>query len=316
MPLLEVFDLHAEFARTSREGGGVRGMSLRVDEREFVVLLGRSGSGKSVTLLSILGLLSDPPGITRGHVRYRGRSILPEIAVRDRRGRVSLRAWARFRRAHQRLLREHARHEIALVQQDPTGALDPQATIGSQLLLTARASGRTWNPREARDRALAALGAAGLPDPEGAFRSYPDELSGGMCQRAVIAMALLPEPSLLFADEPTSSLDASARLDVLDRLAELSRRRGLATLLVTHDIGIALSYATRIIVVAEGAVAEEGPVDRFRRAASARGYDGWVVAGVPAEVPDRGEVERDTPLSASAEALLDAAIALRGGSRR
>jgi ABC-type dipeptide/oligopeptide/nickel transport system ATPase component len=318
MALLDVFDLAASFRGRNlegdrvAEGGGVFGVSFHVDEREFVVLLGPSGSGKSVTLLSILGLLSDPPGITRGRVRYRGRSILPEVAEHFGRRVPSGRRWMRFRRAHLALLAPYRGREMALVQQDPVGSLDPQRSIGSQLLTTARASRPDWDSSLARARALEVLRDVGLGEPERVYASYPDELSGGQCQRAVLALALLPEPSLLFADEPTSALDASSRLDVLDRLASLGRARGLATLLVTHDIGVALSYATRIIVIERGAVVEEGPVSRFRKAALQRGYDGWVASSLSREVTGSASDAREPPIAPATEALLEAAKSLRG----
>lgn len=285
--LLEVRNLAVAFEGDEAGAGAVRDVSFDVRRGEFLSLVGRSGSGKSVSLASVLGLVGDPPGIMAGSIRWRGRDIVPDpTRYLDGAGRRSHPRWARFRHDHDRLLADVRGREIGLVLQDPFASLDPQATIEEQMRLTLRHNAPEHLAGDLTARLEGWLDRVGLSDPGRVLRRYPGELSGGMCQRAMLAIVLCTSPTLLLADEPTSALDATVQLEVLELLAGLNRDEGLAILLVTHEIGVALRYADRLHVVSEGATVESGTPDELRARAA------------------RDEVDPAT------RALLDAAAAL------
>jgi len=241
-PILQIRDLRASFGG-KRRVEALRGVSLDVAEGGFTALVGRSGSGKSVTVLAVLGLLNDPPGVTGGSIRYRGEALVPSPRKSP------------FDRVRGR--------EIGLVLQDPFGALDPQMTVGSQMIETLERNRPEWPGQDLLGRSRDWLHRVGFQDASKVLDLHPGELSGGMAQRAMVALALCVEPSLLLADEPTSALDPTAAFQVLELIASLHRERRVAVLLVTHDIGPALRYASRVVVLSEGTVVEEGPVARF-----------------------------------------------------
>ncbi len=213
-------------------------VSLDTAEGACRGLVGESGSGKTLLSLAVAGLL--PPGaeVCGGSVRFRGREVLdlPPAVRRDLLGR-----------------------EIGLVFQDPVSALHPAYTVGFQVAEAARRGGITR--REARRRAVGLLGRMGLPDPERRAREYPHALSGGMCQRVCIAMALAAGPSLLLADEPTTALDVTVQAEILDLLRGLIEERRLTVVLVSHDLGVVAGNAARVTVLYAGRVAEEGPTE-------------------------------------------------------
>jgi len=285
--LLEVRNLAVAFEGGEADRGAVRDVSFDVRRGEYLSLVGRSGSGKSVSLASVLGLVGDPPGIVAGSIRWRGRDILPDPGrYLDAAGRRSHPRWTRFRHDHDRLLADVRGREIGLVLQDPFASLDPQATIEEQMRLTLRHNAPDLLHGDVSSRLEGWLDRVGLSDPGRVLRRYPGELSGGMCQRAMLAIVLCTSPTLLLADEPTSALDATVQLEVLELLAGLNREEGLAIVLVTHEIGVALRYADRLHVVSEGRTVESGTPDDLRASA------------------ERGEVHPAT------RALLEAAAAL------
>ncbi|MCU1656620.1 MAG: oligopeptide/dipeptide transporter, ATPase subunit [Pseudonocardiales bacterium] len=233
---LQVTDLHTTFGSKSRAVHAVRGVTLHVGAGETFVLLGESGSGKSVTARSILRLYGDTAHlggrVTLGDTEL---TALSPKAMRSVRGRC-----------------------IGLVPQDPTAALDPLRTIGSQLVEVLQVHGMQRSKLDARGRARELLELVGIPDPPRVFAARPHELSGGMRQRAVIALAVACEPELLIADEPTTALDVTVQALVLELFLDLQRRTGMALLLVTHDVGVAEELGGRIGVMYAGRLVETG----------------------------------------------------------
>jgi peptide/nickel transport system ATP-binding protein len=241
--LLSVSHLTTGFDQDGRFVPAVMDLSFDLDAGETLCLVGESGSGKSLTALSIMRLIPNPGRITSGRILFRsagGERDLLTLPERDM---------------------EHVRGaEIGLVFQEPMTALNPVFTIGNQIEETLRIHGRAtrWN---ACAKAVELLASVSVPDPEQRAREYPHQLSGGLRQRALIAMALACGPSLLIADEPTTALDVTIQAQILDLLRDLQKRMGLALLLITHDLGIVAGMADRVAVMYAGRIIEEAPVD-------------------------------------------------------
>jgi oligopeptide/dipeptide ABC transporter ATP-binding protein len=246
--LLEVRDLVTTFATEDGEARAVNGVSLTVDRGEVLGVVGESGSGKSVTALSILRLIPDPPGkIAAGEILFSEDGASAEDL-------------ARASEARMRAIRGD---RIAMIFQDPMTALNPYMRVGDQLIevLTVH---KGLKRAEASARSALVLASAGIPDARSRMDDYPHQLSGGMRQRVLIAMALLNEPSLLIADEPTTALDVTIQAQILDLLRERIRARspgGAALILITHDLGVVAQMADRVAVMYAGRVVEEAPVD-------------------------------------------------------
>jgi peptide/nickel transport system ATP-binding protein len=239
-PLVDVRDLRVLFPSEAGPARAVDGVSLAIAPGEAVGLVGESGCGKSVTALTILGLVEDAGGrIAGGEVRFRGRNVhaLSEPELRRVRGR-----------------------EIGMVFQDPTSALNPVFTCGDQVAEMFRVH-LGASRSEAHDRALEMLGRVHLPDPARVARAYPHELSGGMNQRVMIAIALACGPSLLIADEPTTSLDVTIQAQICDLLLEMQAETGMALLLISHDLGLVAGLADRVALMYAGRIVEEGPAE-------------------------------------------------------
>jgi oligopeptide/dipeptide ABC transporter ATP-binding protein len=239
--LLEVEDLRVEYGRSTGAVTVLDGVSLTIRPGESVGVVGESGVGKTVLVRAILGLLEPPWRVVAGRVLYRGQDLLgqPERALQRLRGR-----------------------EIALTTHEPRKHLHPVATIGDQMAEVVRAH-QAVSRAAARDRALALLKMVGIPDPAVRLRAYPHELSGGMCQRVVIAMALAHSPRLLMADEPTAGLDVTISLQILDLMRDLVRDAGSSLLLVSRDLGVVAHYCERAAVMYAGQVVEVADVPRF-----------------------------------------------------
>src|SRR5712691_9970845 len=276
MSLLSVRDLSVEFATRDGVVRAVNAVSFEVSPGQVLALLGESGSGKSVTLRSILGL--HPPGSTRvsGEVRLKGHDVnrLDERARRELRGGV-----------------------VAMVFQEPMTALDPVYTIGEQIVETL-VQHRGLDRRAASRRARELLDLVQVPSPERCLASYPHEISGGMRQRAMIAIALACEPELLLADEPTTALDVTVQAQILWLLRDLQRRLGLAVIFVTHDLGVAAEVADDAAVMYAGRIVEHAPItelfarpahpytEGLMRATVRRGQKGEPLIPIPGQPPN------------------------------
>jgi len=237
-PLLAVEDLTIHFDTEDGVVHAVDGAALAIGPGEVVGLVGESGSGKSVTALAILRLLRPPARVTSGRIRFDGRDLLAlsEEEMRAVRGA-----------------------RISMVFQSPRTSLNPVLPVGRQIerLLVRHRGAR---PAEARAQAVAMLREAGLAEPERRARQYAHQLSGGMCQRVMVAMALATNPRLLIADEPTTGLDVSIAAQILDLLRDLGRRTGAAILLITHDLGVVARLCDRVVVMHAGQTVEWAPV--------------------------------------------------------
>ena len=238
-PLLEVKGLRTEFRTGGSSFAAVDGISFSLAPGETLGIVGESGCGKSVTSLSIMRLVPNPPGrITAGEIRLEGRNLLdlPESDMRAVRG-----------------------DDIAMIFQEPMTSLIPVQTVGDQIIEAVQLH-RSLSAAAARARALEMLQLVKIPSPETRLDEYPHQLSGGMRQRVMIAMALACDPKLLIADEPTTALDVTIQAQILDLLRDLRERTGAAIMLITHDLGVVAELAHRVIVMYAGRIVEEAPV--------------------------------------------------------
>jgi oligopeptide/dipeptide ABC transporter ATP-binding protein len=271
--LLTIEDLTVHFDTDEGVVEAVDGARLAVRAGEIVGLVGESGSGKSVTAMAVLRLLRPPARIVGGRIAFEGRDLLalPEEEMRRVRGA-----------------------RISMVFQSPRTSLNPVLPVGVQierLLVLHRGTPR----REAGARAVAMLREVGIAEPERRARQYPHQLSGGMCQRVMVAMALATDPRLLIADEPTTGLDVSIAAQILDLLRDLGRRTGTAILLITHDLGVVAGLCDRVVVMHAGQTVEWGPVRALFKAA-AHPYTRALIRAVP-------RVDRAVPMEPIAGAL-------------
>ncbi|MFN8588558.1 MAG: ABC transporter ATP-binding protein [Candidatus Eisenbacteria bacterium] len=262
-PLLEVRDLRTHFFTDEGVVRAVDGVSFAVRAGETVAVVGESGSGKSVTALSLLRLVATPPGrIVGGEIRFRGRDLLrlAEPEMRSVRGR-----------------------EISMIFQEPMTSLNPVHTCGAQIAEVLELHERLA-PREARARAVELLRMVGIAAPEQRASEYPHQLSGGMRQRVMIAMALACRPALLVADEPTTALDVTVQAQILELIGRLRDTLGMAVLLITHDLGVVAETADHVVVLYAGQVVERATVRELFRAP---GHP--YTAGLLASLPRLGE---------------------------
>jgi oligopeptide/dipeptide ABC transporter ATP-binding protein len=239
-PLLTIEDLHVDFPTDDGPLHAVDGLSVDIHDNEVLGIVGESGSGKTVAALAILGLLPKRARI-QGSVRWRGTELLgrPERDLEPLRG-----------------------EEIAIVFQDALAALNPVMTVGRQIAEAIQVHHRIETAERAR-RVVALLDLVGIPDPTTRADQYPHEFSGGMRQRAMLAMALANDPALLIADEPTTALDVTLQAQVLDVLERIRDRTGTSILLITHDLGVVAGLAERVLVLYAGRAVEEAPVDEL-----------------------------------------------------
>ncbi len=236
--LLEVKELTTSFTGDYGTNVSVDHISFHVDKGEVVCIVGESGCGKSVTSLSVMGLLSRGGAVIDGSVLFDGKNLLEmtEKELDDIRG-----------------------DQMTMIFQDPLTSLNPAFTIGNQIVESIRTH-RKLSKEEAFKRAEALLEKVGMPDAKSSMKKYPHTLSGGMRQRAMIAMALSCDPELLIADEPTTALDVTIQAQIMKLLKELKQENGMSVILITHDIGLVANMADRVIVMYAGQIIEEAPV--------------------------------------------------------
>ncbi|MET0705932.1 MAG: ABC transporter ATP-binding protein, partial [Tardiphaga sp.] len=234
-PLLQIENLHVTFSTRRGPVEAVRGVSLSLAAGETLGIVGESGSGKSVTGFAVTRLLDASGKISAGRITFRDREITKMTSAG---------------------LREMHGSAMAMIFQNPRGALNPIRAIGQQIADAIMAH-RKITANEARAEALELLRAVKIRDPEKRMGAYPHELSGGMCQRVMIAMAISSNPALLIADEPTTGLDVTTQKVVMDLLASIAAERGMATILITHDLGLAARYCRRVVVMEQGKLVEE-----------------------------------------------------------
>ena len=239
--LLEVKNLQTHFPTRAGLVRAVDGVSFYLDRGELLGLVGESGCGKSMTALSIMRLVAPPGRIAGGEIIFDGRDLL------------------KLSNAEMRAVRGD---DVAMIFQDPMTSLNPVFTVGEQIAEALRLHRKLSRP-QAREGAIAAIREVAIPDPETRVNDYPHQLSGGMRQRVMIAMALACDPKLLIADEPTTALDVTIQAQILDLLDNLRKTRELAVLLITHDLGVVAEVADRVAVMYTGKIVEESPVDEL-----------------------------------------------------
>ena len=243
MPLLEVTDLRTYFTTDAGVARAVDGVSLQVETGETLGIVGESGCGKTVTALSVLGLIPSPPGeiVAGSSIRFNDEELLEVKPAR---------------------LREIRGNAISMIFQEPMTSLNPVLTVGHQIEEVLRLH-RGLNKRDARATGVALLAEVGIPEPDERFDAYPHQMSGGMLQRVMIAIALSCEPHLLIADEPTTALDVTIQAQILDLLVSLQRKHGMALLLITHDLGVIAEVCDRVVVMYSGQIVETGTTEEI-----------------------------------------------------
>ncbi len=267
MALLDIRDLHVEFPTQGGTLHAVDGVSLSLEEGEVLGIVGESGSGKSVTMMALMGLIAYPGRVRAQHLRFAGNDLLG-ISDKARRSLVG--------------------KDVAMIFQEPTTSLNPCFTIGFQLMETLRLH-LGMDKKAAQRRAIELLEQVGIPAASSRLSSYPHQLSGGMNQRVMIAMAIACNPRLLIADEPTTALDVTIQAQILDLLRELQKERGMALVLITHNMGVVSEMAQRVAVMYAGQVMEQQGVDELF-AAPQHPYTEALLAALPDRAPDNGRL--------------------------
>ncbi|NNG05592.1 MAG: ATP-binding cassette domain-containing protein [Inquilinus sp.] len=239
MALLDIRNLTVEFPTSRGLFRAVEGVDLTIEEGELLGIVGESGSGKSVTMLAVMGLVTKPGIISADRIAFDGHDLLG-MSARERRRVIG--------------------RDMAMIFQEPMTSLNPCYTVGFQIMETLKVHiGGT--AAERRRRAIELLDRVGIPAPESRLRAFPHQLSGGMSQRVMIAMAISCNPRLLFADEPSTALDVTIQAQILDLLVALQRDEGMAMVLVTHDMGVVAETAERVVVMYAGQLVEQRAVD-------------------------------------------------------
>jgi dipeptide transport system ATP-binding protein len=248
VPLLEIKNLTVSFDTSVGEFFAVRGIDLHVDSREVLAIVGESGSGKSVAMLAVMGLLPPTATVKADRMLFEGRDLI-QMSDEDRRKIIG--------------------RDIAMIFQEPMASLNPCFTVGFQIE-EMLAQHTDLDPKARRARAIELLTAVGIPDPEDRLSVYPHQMSGGQCQRVMIAMATACNPKLLIADEPTTALDVTIQKQILDLLMQLQADHGMALIMITHNMGVVAETADRVVVQYKGRKMEEaGVLELFENPKSA-----------------------------------------------
>lgn len=272
MSLLEINSLRVEFPGRAGPLVAVNGVDLTVEPGEVLGLVGESGSGKSLTCRAVMRMIPEPGVISAGSIHFDGKDVL------------SLSSSG---------LRELRAHSVGMIYQNPFGSLNPVMRVGAQIAETLRVN-RGTRRSAARTEAVALLERVGIDDPERRYRAYPHELSGGMCQRVMIALATASSPRLLLADEPTTALDVTTQAQILELLAEMRAEQGMSMLLVSHDFGVIAQACDRVAVMYGGHIVETGPVEAIYRSPQ-HPYTRALLNSVP-EIDSAGSVRRRAAL--------------------
>ena len=238
MSLLKIMNLTVKFATATGAFTAVDGIDVSVDKHEVLAIVGESGSGKSVSMLAVMGLLPDTATITADEMVFDGINLLA-MSPQERRKLIG--------------------REITMIFQEPVASLNPSFTVGFQIEEVLRLN-LGMGGAAARARALELFRAVGIPDPETKLKAYPHQMSGGQCQRVMIAIAIASKPRLLIADEPTTALDVTIQKQILDLLMKLQEEYGMALILITHDMGVVAETADRVVVQYKGRKMEEADV--------------------------------------------------------
>ena len=237
--MLDIKDLHVSFLEPDGDGEVIHGINLHMDAGELLGLVGESGSGKSVTALTVAGLLSRSKVEITGEVLFQGRNLL-ECSREE--------------------LRKIQGRDIGMVFQEPMTSLDPLMKAGLQVEEVLRIH-TDLSPAERKARALEIMGQVGLPDPAYSYEKYPHQMSGGQRQRTMIAAALIANPALLLADEPTTALDVTVQAQIIELLKEVNRNMGTGILFISHDLHVIRKLCTRVAVMYKGSIVETGPTE-------------------------------------------------------
>ncbi len=281
MSLLEIEALRVEFPGSDGPLGAVKGVDLALDAGEVVGLVGESGSGKSLTCRAVMRMIPEPGSIAGGAIRFDGDDVLG-LSKSD--------------------LRDLRAHSVGMIYQNPFGSLNPTMRVGAQIAETLRVNGGL-SKGAAKAEALALLERVEIEDPERRARSYPHELSGGMCQRVMIAIATASSPRLMLADEPTTALDVTTQAQILKLLGQMRAEQGMAMLLVSHDFGVIAQACDRVAVMYGGHIVETGPVETIYHEPE-HPYTRALLNSVP-ELDSAGNVRRRAALSGHPPELSD-----------
>jgi oligopeptide/dipeptide ABC transporter ATP-binding protein len=307
-PLLKIDNLQTYFYARSKQSfvRAVDGVSLEVGQRETVGVVGESGSGKSITVMSVMGLLGAGPGVIGGSINFCSTRVQKNLLenldkyvnITKENGRVIAvskdeSAWHKTNEKQMKKLRGR---EIAMIFQNPRDSLNPYISVGEQITESVRLHTEYKSLKEARERAIYWLERVKIDSPRLRFNAYPSMMSGGMCQRAMIAMALSSEPSLLIADEPTTGLDATIQSKIVDLMEELKRETGISTLLISHDISVISRLSDRVAVMYGGAVVEYGDANVVLNMSLSvkHPYTAALLASVPSEQKIRDKAHLQT----------------------
>ncbi len=294
--LLEIRDLRTHFVTDQGEIPAVDGMDLVIHQGEIVGVVGESGCGKSVTSLSVMRLIPQPPGkYAGGSILFKGEDLV---------------------QAKEKRMKQIRGDEISMIFQEPMTSLNPLLTIGDQIVETLRAH-RSMSRKEASSQALEMLKKVGISRAETILRGYPHQLSGGMRQRVMIAIALCCEPELLIADEPTTALDVTIQAQILDLMKKLNEETGTAIMMITHDLGVVAEVCHRVVVMYAGKVVEEGTVREIFEKPRHPYTQGLIrsipkieedvkrLYSIPGNVPKPGSVKEGCRFAARCEHVMD-----------
>jgi oligopeptide/dipeptide ABC transporter ATP-binding protein len=279
--LLEIEALRVEFPGADGPLAAVKGVDLALEAGEVVGLVGESGSGKSLTCRAVMRMIPEPGSIAGGSVRFDGSDVLGLSTAK---------------------LRDLRAHSIGMIYQNPFGSLNPTLRVGAQIAETLKVN-RGLSKKAAKDESLALLERVDIEDPEHRYRAYPHELSGGMCQRVMIAIATASSPRLMLADEPTTALDVTTQAQILKLLGQVRAEQGMAMLLVSHDFGVIAQACDRVAVMYGGHIVETGPVETIYHEPE-HPYTKALLNSVP-ELDSAGNVRRRAALAGHPPELSD-----------